>query len=507
MTEVRRRPSTRRVNEGGVIEAVREGSLAHEIGLRPGDRVVAIGGNVLRDAIDVQFHASDEVIELEVVRDGAPEIIEIEKFPDEDLGIDFQDAAFDGVRTCNNACFFCFLKGNPKGMRKTLYVKDDDYRLSFFHGNFVTLTNLTEEDWQRLGEQRLTPINVSVHATEPELRRYLLGNKTAPDICEQLRRLGTLGIEAHTQVVLCPGVNEGAALDRTIEDLASLYPTVQTISVVPVGATMTAEERIERGKHASEIEGCTPLHAREVIAQVEVYQRRFRKQHGKTLVYLADEFYLIASVEPPGAAHYDGFAQYENGIGMTRSLIEDWKKARRRFSGRSAAQRISFICGTLIAPTLLRLAPEIEQVTGASVTLHALDNRFFGPRVNVSGLLVGGDIERQLYGRALGDLVILPRYALDYTGHRFLDDATPQGLQQALGVPLAFASTLREVLQILGEPLESQLTGAAVSEQSTNGKAWVDWSLETPPPSFPGKGVGGLGSALGGRGLAKEVRR
>lgn len=493
MTEVRRRPSTRRVNEGGVIEAVREGSLAHEIGLRPGDRVVAIGGNVLRDAVDVQFHASDEVIELEVVRDGAPEIIEIEKFPDEDLGIDFQDAAFDGVRTCNNACFFCFLKGNPKGMRKTLYVKDDDYRLSFFHGNFVTLTNLKEEDWERLGEQRLTPINVSVHATEPELRRYLLGNKTAPDICEQLRRLGAFGIEANTQVVLCPGVNEGAALDRTIEDLAALYPTVQTISVVPVGATMTAEERIERGKHASEIEGCTPLHAREVIAQVEAYQRRFRKQHGKTLVYLADEFYLIAGVEPPGAAHYDGFAQYENGIGMTRSLIEDWKKARRRFIGRPAPRRVSFVCGTLIAPTLQRLAPEIEEGTGASVAVHALGNRFFGPRVNVSGLLVGGDIEQQLQGRVLGDLVVLPRYALDYTGHRFLDGATPQALQQALGVPLAFASTLGEVLQILGEPLESQLTGAAVSEQSTNGKAWVDWTLEAP--------------ALGGRGLAKEVRR
>ena len=256
---------------------------------------------------------------------------------------------------------------------------------------------------------------------------------------------------------------------------------------------MTAEERIERGKHASEIEGCTPLHAREVIAQVEVYQRRFRRQHGKTLVFLADEFYLTAGVEPPGAAHYDGFAQYENGIGMTRSLIEDWKKARRRVTGPRTPRRVSFVCGALIAPTLRRLASEIGEVTSASVTVHAIDNRFFGQRVNVSGLLVGGDIEQQLSGRMLGDLAILPRYALDYTGHRFLDDATPQVLQQTLGVPLAFASTLREVLQILGEPLESQLTGAGVSETSTNGKAWVDWTLEAP--------------ALGGRGLAKEVRR
>ena len=492
MTEVRRRPSTRRANEGGVIDAVREGSLAAEIGLRAGDRVVAIGGNVLRDAVDYQFHAADAVIELEVVRSGAAEIIEIEKFPDEDLGIDFQDAAFDGVRTCNNACFFCFLKGNPKGMRKTLYVKDDDYRLSFFHGNFVTLTNLTEDDWQRLGEQRLSPINVSVHATEPELRRYLLGNKTAPDICEQLRRLGTLGIEAHTQVVLCPGVNDGVALDRTTEDLTRLYPTVQTVSIVPVGATETAEERIDRGKHAAEIDGCTPGHAREIIAQVEPHQRRFRKEHGKTLVYLADEYYLIAGVEPPGVAHYDGFAQYENGIGMTRSLIEGWKKSRQRYTGARTSRRVSVVCGSLIGPTLTRLADEVTEVTGASVTVHALENGFFGPRVNVSGLLVGGDIAQQLRAHDLGDLAVLPRYALDYTGHRFLDDTTPQQLQKALGVPLAFASTLGEVLQILAEPLESQLTGASVSEQSSNGKAWVDWELEAP--------------ALGGRGLAKEVR-
>lgn len=479
MTEVRRRPSTRRPNQGGVIDAVRAGSLADELGLRAGDRITAIDGRVLRDAVDFQFYAAEDVIELEVVRDGEPEIVEVEKFTDEDLGVEFQDAAFDGVRTCNNSCFFCFLKGNPKGLRKTLYVKDDDYRLSFFHGNFVTLTNLTEDDWSRLTEQRLSPINVSVHATEPELRRYLLGNKTAPDIVAQLRRLGSIGIQANTQVVLCPGVNDGEALTRTIDDLTALYPVVQNLSIVPVGATMYAEERIERQSHAEEIEGVNAEHARQVRAQVEPYQRRFRRELGRTLVYLADEYYLLGGGEPPNAAHYDGFPQFENGIGMARSLIEDWKKARRSIDtssrGKYAVDRISLVCATLIAPTLERLAREFSSDTAIDVTVHALENRFFGSRVNVSGLLAAQDIAAQLAGRALGELVVMPRYALDYTGGRFLDEGTPEQLQQALGVPIAFASTMREVLQIVREPLESPVFGASTGA-TTNGKAWVDYS-------------------------------
>lgn len=460
------------------MDAVRPGSIAQQAGLRVGDVVVAIDGRPLRDAVDFQFHAAEETIELEVVRGEQPLIFEIEKDADEDLGVGFQDPAFDGVRICNNACFFCFLKGNPRGMRKTLYVKDDDYRLSFFHGNFVTLTNLTEDDWRRLEEQRLSPLNVSVHATEPELRRYLLGNEKTPDVVEQLRRLGSLGIQANTQVVLCPGVNDGAALDRTIQDLASLYPTVQTISVVPVGATMVAEERIERGAHADEVEGCTPEHAAAVIAQVRPYQRRSRTELGRTLVYLADEYYLAGGRQLPSARHYDGFAQFENGIGMARSLTDDWRRARRALSGgpiTPSVRRLSFVCASLIAPTLSRLGEEFTQATGVRVDVVPVQNEFFGPRVNVSGLLVGRDLERALRGRDLGDLAVLPRYALDYTGSRFLDDMTPAQLQESLGVPLAFASTLNEVLQIVRDPIESGLTGATTAER-TNGKAWVDFS-------------------------------
>ncbi len=481
MTEVRRTSQFRKSNAGGVIDAVRPGSLGDELGLRPGDRVVAIDGKQLQDAVDFQFYAAEDAIALKVVRDGETTVYDIEKHPDEDLGIGFQDAAFDGVRICNNACFFCFLKGNPKGLRKTLYVKDDDYRLSFFHGNFVTLTNLTDPDWARLEEQRLSPLNVSVHATEPELRRYMLGNKSAPDICDQLRRLGGIGIEANTQVVLCPGVNDGDALRRTIDDLSALYPTVRTISVVPVGATSTAEERIARGLHADEVEGCSPEHARAVMDLVAPYQRCFRREHGTTLVYLADEYYLAAGARLPASRQYDGFAQFENGIGMARSLLDDWRRARRALAARPVAangmQRISLICATLIAPLLEGIGAEFEAATGIATTVHPISNAFFGPRVNVSGLLVAGDFETQLHGNDLGDLAVLPRYALDYTGSRFLDDGTPAELQRQLGVPLAFASTMSEVLQIVREPIESSVSGARIAG-TTNGKAWVDFDQQ-----------------------------
>lgn len=499
MTEVVRRPSTRRPNKGGVVDAVRPGSIADEIGIEIGDRVVSIGGRTLSDAVDYQFFAADELIELEVVRGNEATVFEIEKEPDEDLGIDFQDAAFDGVRQCNNACFFCFLKGNPKGMRKTLYVKDDDYRLSFFHGNFVTLTNLSDADWARLEEQRLSPLNVSVHASELHLRRYLLGNNTAPDIVEQLRRLGDIGIEANTQVVLCPGVNDGAALDQTITDLAGLYPTVTSISVVPVGATETAEERITRGAHADEIEGITTEYARAVIAQAAAFQKQFRKAHGRTLLYLADEFYIAADVAPPSVAHYDGFPQYENGIGMVRSLLEDWKRTQRGQSAlrlgaqglaraaievsggqdvvaaRLPVKHATIVCATLIEPVLRAVASELAELTGARVDVQSISNDFFGPRVNVSGLLVAGDIEAQLRGVELGDVVILPRYSLDYTGSRFLDDVTPDELRARLGVPLAFASTMSEVLQIVRDRVVSGVTGASAG-LTTNGKSWVDYA-------------------------------
>ena len=461
---------------GGLIDAVRPGSLADDAGLRPGMRVLAADSRVLRDVVDYQFYTAEHRVTLSVQHaDGSEHRYPFEKHPDEDLGLEFAEATWDGVRICANTCFFCFLKGLPKGLRRTLYIKDDDYRLSFLHGNFVTLTNLTEDDWARLAEQRLSPLNVSVHATEPELRRHMLGYRDAPDIVGQLRRLGSLGIRAHTQVVLCPGVNDGAALERTARDLAALYPTVQTISVVPVGATVQYEERMAAVGKTDGTGACSPEYARALVRQVRPLQRAFRRQHGATLLHLADEYYLIAGPPVPGAAAYDGFPQYENGIGMTRTLLDDWRRTRASLRRRRPSLprlRLAVGCGTLAAPVLAGLFAEFTAETGIPATVQPVRNEHFGARINVSGLLTGADFGAQLRDRP-GDVVVLPRTALDYFGRRFLDSSTPADVETALGRPLLFATALSEVV----EQLEALAAGAdhldPALPAATNGIFWA----------------------------------
>ena len=354
---------------------------------------------------------------------------------------------------CDNQCFFCFLKGLPKGLRKPLYLKDDDYRLSFLHGNFVTLTNLTEDDWARLEEQRLSPLNVSVHATDAALRRRLLGNPRAPDVLAQLERLGALGLRAHTQIVLTPGVNDGEALERSLRDLTALHPTVQTVSVVPVGASPRLEER------ALERDGLMlpppeREYARRLIAVVRRYQRACEAANGRGVVQCADEYYLAAGRPPPAARRYDGFPQYENGIGMTRWLLDDWRRLRRRLRAKPepglAGRRVALACGTLIAPVLERLAAELCAETGIAASVHAVPNALFGERVNVSGLLPGEGLTRALAG-VEADLAALPRTSLDYFGERFLDGLTAEEATARLPMPAAFVSTLGEVVAALCE--------------------------------------------------------
>lgn len=422
------------------------------MGLRAGDRIVAIDGRVLRDAIDCRFYAAEDSIRLTALRDGTLLTLSVQKDPDEDLGLEFERATFDGLRSCNNHCFFCFLKGLPEGLRRSLYVKDDDYRLSFLHGNFITMTNLTEADWRRIEEQRLSPLYVSVHASDLGLRRHLLGNATAPDVIEQLRRLRDLGIEVHAQVVVCPGVNDGYHLARTVADLAGLYPAVRSIGIVPVGATKYAEKRSAQAGRGQEMGACSAEDARALVRQAGAWQRTFRRRWGVGLVYLADEYYLTAGLRIPSAARYDGYPQLENGIGMVRSLIEDWRRARRRAASRPRPRgdhrRLIFTCGTLIAPVLEGLARELAELADLDIEVAVVENSFFGPRVNVSGLLVADDLIRGLRGRCEGDLIVLPRDALDYGGERFLDDGTPAQVESALGTPVAFARTLSDVLHV-----------------------------------------------------------
>jgi putative radical SAM enzyme (TIGR03279 family) len=434
-----------------LISGVRPGSLAEEAGIEPGDTLVSLGGRVLRDAVDYQFYQAEPEVEAHFRKaNGIEDLVVFEKPIDEDLGIEFERATWDDIILCNNNCFFCFLKGLPRGLRKPLYTKDDDYRLSFLHGNFVTLTNLTEADWERLREQRLSPLNVSVHATEPELRRRLLGNPAAPDVVEQIRRLGALGIRVHAQIVLTPGINDGKHLDRSLSDLTALYPTVQTVSVVPVGASPRLEDwSLERD--GIPLERPTHAYARALVRQVRPYQQYCRARHGATVVQCSDEYYVVAGLRVPSRASYDGFAQYENGVGMVRTMLDDWSRTRRRIAGRRFTPqfgRVLVASGTLSAPLLGEVARQAEAATGAEIRVVGVENTLFGERVNVSGLVPGGDFARTLASEP-GDLAVLPRASLDYFGRQFLDGLKPADVERALGRPVAFASQWSEVVDLI----------------------------------------------------------
>jgi NifB/MoaA-like Fe-S oxidoreductase len=483
MTEVRL------AGAGGVIVAVEPGSPAETAPIQPADRLVAINGQRLRDVIDYQFYSSAEKLTLDVERDGVVQKVSIEKDAGEPLGLEFDDPTFDRIRTCNNNCPFCFLKGLPKGMRRSLYIKDDDYRYSFLYGNFVTLTNLSEADWARVFEQQLSPLYVSVHATDPDVRRQLLGNPRAPAILPQIDALAEAGLQIHTQIVLCPGQNDGAHLEQTIRELSSRFPTVQSIGVVPVGLTPRQTDLLARNARQSTVIACPkdgnepgdrshayellalrttthcervvpsavrlykPDEAIAVVAQVTQWQRALRKQFGKALVYAADEFYLMAGAPVPSSRWYDGYPQYENGIGMVRSLLDDWSRARGRLAGKAGprpSRTAAIVCGQLPAGPLRPVVAEMNEL-GFDTTLVPIKNDFFGPTITVSGLLTGADVTANLASSHF-DMVFLPRYMLDTAGARTLDGWTPDEMRAHLGSEVVFTSSPSAVARALARP-------------------------------------------------------
>ena len=464
---------------GGVITGVRRRSPAWDAGVEPGDMILKVNGHALRDVVDLQFHQAGEEIEVHFRKaNGLDDLVLFEKEYDEDLGLEFERATWDEVTLCNNNCFFCFLKGLPKGMRKTLYTKDDDYRLSFLHGNFVTLTNLTDADWVRLEEQRLSPLNVSVHATRLELRRMMLSNQHAPDVIEQLKRLGELGLHAHTQIVLCPGVNDGLELDRSVTDLIALYPVVQTVSVVPVGASPKLEDW-SMGHDGIELVRPTPEYAKAIVEQISALQRQARATHGATVVQCSDEYYVTAGVPVPSRATYDGFPQYENGIGMVRTMLDSWTRTRGQLRRRGVPEgtkgrRLVIACGQIAATVLAPVAREFAAVTGVQVEIVPVTNTVFGERVNVSGLLCGQDFIRTLRDHE-ADCYVLPRASLDYFGEKFLDSMTIAEVEAALGKPVAFATQWSEVLRIAA-------TGTArpSRNRASNGAFWSEPRVADP---------------------------
>lgn len=410
----------------GTISTVLPGSLAERLGLRPGDKVVAINGRSPRDVIDVQFYAAEERLTFEVQREAEKLTIQAHRRYGEPVGLEFTNPTFDaGIRRCNNRCCFCFVSQMPRGLRDSLYIRDDDYRYSFLFGNYITLTNLTEEDWARIEEQHLSPLYISVHATDPELRRRILGNPRAPDITAQLRRLADMGIEVHTQLVLVPGLNDGLHLERSIGDLAGLYPAVRSVSVVPVGLT-----RYHRG-------GCRPYtveEMRQVWETVTAWQKHLRQELGVGFAYLADEWYLRLGESVPSQEAYDGQELQENGVGLVRVLLDNWPQTGRVLAALGAPQ--TWVTGTLAAPLLADLAESFASQTGIAVEVVPIPNRFFGTTVSVAGLLTGRDVLAYLRERPARGTLVLPAAMFRGPQGQSLDEMRPEGLAQALGQPV-----------------------------------------------------------------------
>ncbi|MDY6941054.1 MAG: TIGR03279 family radical SAM protein [Cyanobacteriota bacterium] len=419
-----------------LVTRVLPDSIAAEIGFEPGDRIVSINETPPRDLIDYQFLCADEILLLEVLdAHGKTHEVEIEKDYDEDLGLEFDSALFDGLMQCNNRCPFCFIDQKPPGMRDTLYLKDDDYRLSFLYGSYLTLTNITQPEWNRIEQMRLSPLYVSVHATEPDVRSRLLKNARAGRILDQLRWFQERRLQIHAQVVVCPGINDGEHLDRTLLDLAQFgggeIPAVASVAVVPVGLTQFRPPE-------DELVPVTPESARDTIARVQRLQTQFRDRLGSTFAWLADEWFLIGSCPLPPATDYGDYPQIDNGVGSIRQFIEQFSAAADRLlpTQISPPRRLIWVVGNAVKMAFQPILARLNEVSGLTVEMVALHSDFWGQTISVTGVLTGIDLLHGLQGKDLGDGVLLPTVMLKHGEMRFLDDVTVDDLADKLQIPI-----------------------------------------------------------------------
>jgi putative radical SAM enzyme (TIGR03279 family) len=421
------------------IRRVEEKSPADKAGFRNGDDVLEINGYAIRDEIDFHFYAADEQLEFLVRRQDDTLAISLPEGIHGRLGLEFEGMEY---RSCGNNCVFCFVDQNPPGLRPALYFKDEDYRLSFLYGNYVTLTNASRKNLQRIVDQRLSPLYISVHAVDPLVRQKLLGLRRDDRLLEKMAFLASRNIQMHAQLVLCPGWNDGGILEDTMRRLADLYPAVQSIAVVPLGLTRHRRNLVELKPVSRQV-------AADTIAQVEATAQRFKNALGSFFVYLADEFYLKADLAIPPEERYDDFPQIENGVGMCRRFLQDIRKEKRNFPKSVRKIQAVIVTGRSAAPFLEKhLMPIVQTVKGFSADVIEITNRFLGPRVTVSGLLTGRDIYHQLKNRRLGNIVFLPPNCLNEDG-LFLDDWTPQQLEEKLGVRVYQPIRLRELFKQL----------------------------------------------------------
>ena len=417
-----------------IVESVDPGSIAEEMEIEKGDILLEINGNKIGDIFDYQYYTQDEYIEVLIRKPSGEEwLLEIEKDFDADLGITFENGLMDSYRSCHNKCIFCFIDQMPKGMRDTLYFKDDDSRLSFLQGNYVTLTNMSDEDVDRIIKYNLSPINVSFQTTNPELRCKMLNNRFAGQALEKAWKMAEAGVIMNGQIVLCKGVNDGDELEHSIRDLSKYLPNLESVSVVPVGLS-----KYRDGLYP--LEPFTKDDAKKVLDTIHKWQDKIYPEYGTHFIHASDEWYILAEEELPEEDRYDGYLQLENGVGMIRLLLNEVDEAMEedRKKGRTSKScEVSIATGKLVYPFIRKMSDKImEQYPNIKINVFSIINNFFGEMITVSGLLTGQDIKTQLTGKYLGDKLLLPYNVLKSGDTVFLDDMNVTQLENALQVPI-----------------------------------------------------------------------
>ena len=412
-----------------IINQVTQGSIAEELEIEVGDILLEINGNKIEDIFDYQYYTQDEYIEVLIQKPSGEEwLLEIDKEYDEDLGINFENGLMDDYRSCHNKCIFCFIDQMPKGMRDTLYFKDDDSRLSFLQGNYVTLTNMSDADIDRIIKYNLSPINVSFQTTNPELRCKMLNNRFAGQALEKAWKLAKAGIVMNGQIVLCKGVNDGEELERSIRDLSEYLPNLESVSVVPVGLSKYRE-----GLYP--LEPFTKEDAKEVLRTIHSWQDKLYPEYGLHFIHASDEWYILAEEDLPEEERYDGYLQLENGVGMLRLLLNEFEEGMQEINCEVKSTEVSLVTGRLAFPYIKNMAKQMmEKYPQLKIYVYAIRNDFFGEMITVSGLLTGQDILAQLKDKELGERLLLPQNVLKSGETVFLDDMTVAELEKALQV-------------------------------------------------------------------------
>ncbi|TCO66907.1 DUF512 domain-containing protein [Caldanaerobacter subterraneus] len=425
------------------IKDVIKGSIAEELGIQKGDKLISLNGREVIDIIDYRYEMANEFVQVEIEKiSGERYVFEIEKDYNEDIGLVFEEEIIDRPKRCRNKCIFCFIDQLPKGVRKSLLFKDDDYRLSFLQGNFITLTNMNEEEIDRIIKYRLSPIYVSIHTTDGDLRARMMRNPNARNIMENLKKLVNNGIEVHGQIVLCPEINDGAKLDKTIKDLSDLYSGVKSVAVVPVGLT-------DHRHNLYPLRPFTIDEAREVVEQVSSWQEKLKARLGTSFVFLSDEFYVIGDLPIPDYDHYEDFPQIENGVGLMALFKHQFEEAfqRRKRLVRRSNKPYLIVTGIAAYDFMRNISQKLKSI-GFDIEVMPIVNKFFGKNITVAGLVVGKDIIEQLKGKAKGKTLVIPRVMLKEGSDIFLDDVKVREVEDALGAEVIVSEVDgREFLQ------------------------------------------------------------